>query len=66
MVTGNARAFRHFIELRGSGAADTEIRRLAVEVLKVLQEEAPGIFGDYRLADGSAGIQVAETDFPGV
>jgi thymidylate synthase (FAD) len=48
-VTANARALRHFIELRGSRHAETEIRKLAVAVLKVLQQEAPNLFGDYEL-----------------
>jgi thymidylate synthase (FAD) len=55
-VTGNARALRHFIELRGSEHADVEIRKVAVAMLRLLQAEAPGIFADYDLvplADGS-------------
>src|SRR5690606_38657045 len=49
VVTGNARAWRHFLEMRGSEAAETEIRILALKVLEVLREEAPNIFGDYRV-----------------
>jgi thymidylate synthase (FAD) len=55
-VTGNARALRHFIELRGSEHADVEIRKVAVAMLRLLQAESPGIFADYTLeplADGS-------------
>ena len=55
-VTANARALRHFIELRGSEHADLEIRAVAVAVLKLMQQEAPSIFSDYsiqRLADGT-------------
>ena len=37
VVTGNARAWRHFVEMRGSASADVEIRRLAVAVLEVLR-----------------------------
>jgi thymidylate synthase (FAD) len=48
-VTANARALRHFIELRGSRHAETEIRKLAVAVLKIMQTEAPNLFGDYEL-----------------
>src|SRR5438874_3550342 len=48
-VTANARALRHFIELRGSRHAETEIRQLAVQVLRVMQKEAPHLFGDYEL-----------------
>jgi thymidylate synthase (FAD) len=48
-VTGNARAWRHFIELRGSIHADAEIQRLAIAVLEVLQAESPNLFGDYTV-----------------
>jgi thymidylate synthase (FAD) len=48
-VTANARALRHFIELRGSRHAEVEIRKLAVQVLKIMQAEAPHLFGDYTL-----------------
>lgn len=48
-VTGNARAWRHFLELRGSAEADAEIRRLAFAVLARLQS-SPGklLFADYE------------------
>ena len=48
-VTANARALRHFIELRGNRHAETEIRKLAIAVLKLMQVEAPNLFGDYQL-----------------
>jgi len=48
-VTANARALRHFIELRGSRHAETEIRKLAIAVLRLMQQEAPHLFGDYEL-----------------
>lgn len=48
-VTGNARALRHFIEMRGSAAADAEIRRVALAVLGVLRGASPNLFGDYKL-----------------
>lgn len=46
-VTGNARALRHFIEMRGSLHADLEIRNLALAVHLVLEADSPHIFGDY-------------------
>src|SRR4029077_8011627 len=48
-VTANSRAWRHFIEMRGSRHAEVEIRKLAVAVLRVLRTEAPNLFGDYEL-----------------
>ena len=55
-VTANVRAWRHFVEMRGSAFADVEIRRLAIMVLEALQVEAPLLFGDFTietLPDGS-------------
>jgi thymidylate synthase (FAD) len=48
-VTANARALRHFIEMRASRHAEVEIRKLAVQVLKIMQQEAPNLFSDYQL-----------------
>jgi len=42
-VTGNARALRHFIELRGSEHADVEIRKVAVQMLEIMRKEAPAL-----------------------
>lgn len=48
-VSANARALRHFIEMRGNRHAEVEIRKLAIAVLRLLQTDAPNIFGDYQL-----------------
>ena len=59
IVTANARAWRHFLEMRGSVGAEVEIRRLAVKVLHTFQEEKLLIFSDYSLealSDGTQGI----------
>ena len=48
-VTANARALRHFIELRASRHAEVEIRKLALKVLEVMKREAPHLFNDYEL-----------------
>lgn len=52
-VTVNARALRHFLEMRGSEHADAEICRLAHFIRGVLAKESPNIFGDYTVADGA-------------
>ena len=49
VVTGNVRAWRTMLELRSSEGAELEIRRLAVAVLRILQQEAPGFFHDFEL-----------------
>lgn len=60
-VTANARALRHFIEMRADPAADAEIRRLAVTILRVLQAEAGNIFGDYTIEPCPLGGEQAST-----
>lgn len=59
MVTGNVRAWRHFIEQRASEFADLEIRRLAIRVLEVLQEEATLLFQDFTISDHHDGTRIA-------
>lgn len=49
VVTGNARAWRTMLELRSSEGAEMEIRRLAVTVLRVLQQEAAAFFSDFEI-----------------
>jgi thymidylate synthase (FAD) len=49
VVTANARAWRTMLELRSSEGAELEIRRMAVAVLRMLQEEAPGFFSDFEV-----------------
>ena len=55
-VTGNSRAWRHFLELRGSVHADSEIRLLAVEICRVFKKESPNIFRDIELVDEPDGM----------
>ena len=57
VVTGNYRAWRHFVGVRGSESADPEIREVAVACLRELQQVAGNVFDDFRistLADGTA------------
>jgi thymidylate synthase (FAD) len=61
-VTANSRALRHFIELRGSRHAEVEIRKLAVQVLQLMQKEAPHIFSDYQLVPLPDGTLEAVTE----
>lgn len=61
-VTANARGWRHFIEARANEYAETEIRKVAVEILKLLQAESPALFGDYALTALTDGSQVARTE----
>jgi thymidylate synthase (FAD) len=59
VFSANARALRHFVEYRGAPDAEPEIRRVATRILEVMEDEAPGLFGDYEtheLLDGGSAI----------
>lgn len=66
VVTGNARAWRHFIELRASEGADTEIRILAIQCLRLLQQEAPNLFNDYQVTKRPDGTEIVQTEYRSV
>ncbi len=59
VVTGNYRAWRHFIAMRASEQADLEIRRLAIECLRRLVEVAPAVFADFEITTLADGTEVA-------
>lgn len=59
VVTGNYRAWRHFIAMRASEHADVEIRRLAIECLRQLVDVAPQVFSDFEISTLSDGTEVA-------
>ncbi len=47
VITANLREWRHIVELRGSEHAQWEIRRMTIEILKILKREAPTVFEDF-------------------
>jgi len=49
VATGNARAWRTMLELRSSEGAELEIRRCAIAILRVLQDEATAFFSDFEI-----------------
>jgi thymidylate synthase (FAD) len=59
VVTGNYRAWRHFIAMRASEHADIEIRRLAIACLRLLVDVAPAVFGDFDITTLADGTEVA-------
>lgn len=65
VVTGNYRAWRHFLHLRATEHADVEIRELAVACLRVLWDYAPGIFNDFSIYALEDGTEVASTSIAG-
>ena len=63
VVTGNFRAWRHFIATRASEHADVEIRELAIECLRRLQDVAPNVFADFRIHALPDGTEVAASPY---
>ncbi|GGP48535.1 FAD-dependent thymidylate synthase [Saccharothrix coeruleofusca] len=61
VVTGNYRAWRHFIAMRATEHADVEIRALAVECLRQLQKAAPNAFADFAISALPDGTEVASS-----
>jgi thymidylate synthase (FAD) len=49
VVTANFREWRHIIELRGGANAQWEIRKIIIDILKILKKHAPTIFGDLKI-----------------
>src|SRR5437660_9609240 len=63
VVTGNYRAWRHFIAMRATEHADVEIRELAVECLRQLHKAAPNAFGDVESSILPDGTEIASSPF---
>ncbi len=63
VVTGNARAWRHVIEMRASAHAETEIRELAVRIFLCLRLVDPILFGDYTLEQLSDGTYTVKSEY---
>ena len=60
VMTGNFRAWRHFIRMRATEHADVEIRKVAIKILLELQKVAPAVFGDFQIRELPDGTKVAE------
>ena len=65
VVTGNYRAWRHFIGMRATEAADVDIRALAVALLLELKALAPNVFADFRVSELPDGTAVAASPLVG-
>ena len=49
VASANFREWRHIIGLRGKAQAQWEIRKVAIEILKILRDHAPTVFGDFEI-----------------
>jgi thymidylate synthase (FAD) len=63
VVTGNFRAWRHFVAARASEHADVEIRQVAVAVLRALAGLAPHVFADFTISALPDGTEIAASPY---
>jgi thymidylate synthase (FAD) len=61
VVTGNYRAWRHFVAMRATEHADVEIRECAIACLRALKDVAPNVFADFTISDLADGTEVASS-----
>ena len=61
IVTANARAWRHFIEMRANEGAELEIRALAFRIFLCLAITDPMLFSDYEIVELSDGTNAVQT-----
>ncbi len=63
VASANVRAWRTMLELRLGEGAELEIRRLAVTCLRLLQQEAPALFGDFTIYTAADGSETGSVEF---
>ncbi len=63
VLTGNFRAYRHFVGMRATDPADAELRGIAVQILRHLQRLAPNVFADFRISKMADGSELAASPF---
>ena len=63
VVSANVRAWRTMLELRLGEGAEQEIRRMAVACLRVLQSEAPALFGDFEIYAAPDGAEAGRVGY---
>lgn len=51
VVTANARALRHFFEVRGSIPGDVEMREVGAALFRLVQNDGPSLFADFTLTN---------------
>ena len=61
--TANARALRHFCELRGTADNALEIRLVAVDVARIMIAEAPALFQDFIIDIADDGYPVVNSEY---
>ncbi len=60
VITANLREWRHIFYLRGDKAAQWEIRRIVIEIFKILKEKVPEILVDMDLSEDGQYIVIKD------
>lgn len=63
VVSGNYRAWRHFIGARATEQADEEMRDLAITCLKLLHKQSPALFDDFHITELPDGSEMASSPY---
>lgn len=58
LFSANARALRHFLITRGTIEGDEEMRLVSAAILRLMQDEAPSLFADFRIDELPDGLPV--------
>jgi thymidylate synthase (FAD) len=53
VITANFRELRHFFIVRTNPRAHWEIREIALKMLQIMKDEAPIVFGDFKIDEGT-------------
>lgn len=54
-VSANARAIRHFLNLRGSIIGDIEMRQVSAAIFRMVSDDARALFRDFEIIENSDG-----------
>lgn len=60
VITANLREYRHMFEVRCHPRAHWEIRRICLQMLRILKQEAPNVFWDYEIDEENECVNITE------
>lgn len=58
VITANMREWRHIIKLRGEPSSQWEIRRVVIEILRLLKKHCPSVFYDMEIDESEEKVVV--------
>lgn len=61
VITGNARAWRHLLNVRGDIAGDIEMREYCISIYQLLLNSSPSLFSGFEILDDGIGKYLRST-----